>query len=417
MKRSLSRSPLLAVLIGALLVAGTAAAPALATSPVVSTKASSPSCGDMITVNTTLHSDLINCPGNGIVMGADNITLNLNGHTLAGVGVSSTCAPSQDCDAGVDNLAGHSGVMILGGTILGFRFGVRARGVHDNVVEDVSASHNARFGIFVQNSTETSIEGSSMSGNGISGLLLTDSQDSSLRSNSVTGSHGYGIFLRNVSDSLVHDNTLVGNDHGIGGEGLAHDSIRGNSISHSGGSSLDVGGTNNRIEHNRLSENGDGIVTPGDNNLISYNVISGTGFYGFPDAGGFGLILDGAKHTTVIGNSITGGRGPAIYVTSLDSPTPSRDNEISRNVANSRLDTGIIVDNGATGTVIERNRASGNGDDGIRVSVASTTLTGNIANNNNDLGIEAVPGVVDGGGNRAAGNGNPAQCLNIVCLP
>ena len=38
-----------------------------------------------------------------------------------------------------------------------------------------------------------------------------------------------------------------------------------------------------------------------------------------------------------------------------------------------------------------------------------------IANHNHDLGIEAVPGVIDGGGNHAAGNGNPAQCINIDC--
>jgi hypothetical protein len=39
----------------------------------------------------------------------------------------------------------------------------------------------------------------------------------------------------------------------------------------------------------------------------------------------------------------------------------------------------------------------------------------NTANRNHDLGIEAVPGVIDGGGNKASGNGNPAQCLNVVC--
>ena len=214
MKRNHSRSPVLAVVIGAVLLAGTTAVPALATSP-DSPTASAPSCGDTITVSTTLHSDLINCPGNGIVIGADNITLNLNGHFLTGAGVSSTCAPDKDCDTGVDNLAGHTGVIILGGTIQGFRFGVRARGVHDNLVRHVSASHNARFGIFVQNSTGTSIEESSMSDIGTLGLLLTDSQEASLRGNSVTGSHGYGVFLRNVSDSLVQDNTLDGNDHGI----------------------------------------------------------------------------------------------------------------------------------------------------------------------------------------------------------
>jgi hypothetical protein len=37
------------------------------------------------------------------------------------------------------------------------------------------------------------------------------------------------------------------------------------------------------------------------------------------------------------------------------------------------------------------------------------------ANANHDLGITAVRGVIDGGGNQASGNGNPAQCTNIAC--
>ena len=31
-------------------------------------------CGDTITTDTTLDSDLVNCPNNGIVIGADNIS-------------------------------------------------------------------------------------------------------------------------------------------------------------------------------------------------------------------------------------------------------------------------------------------------------------------------------------------------------
>ena len=48
--------------------------------------ASHVSCGDTITTDTTLDSDLVNCPNNGIVIGADNITLDLNGHTIDGDG-------------------------------------------------------------------------------------------------------------------------------------------------------------------------------------------------------------------------------------------------------------------------------------------------------------------------------------------
>jgi hypothetical protein len=49
------------------------------------------------------------------------------------------------------------------------------------------------------------------------------------------------------------------------------------------------------------------------------------------------------------------------------------------------------------------------------VESPSTTLTRNVAVHNGDLGIEAVPGVIDGDGNHATGNGNPLQCTNVDC--
>jgi hypothetical protein len=44
------------------------------------------SCCDTITTDTTLDSDLVNCPNDAIVIGADSITLDLNGHTIDGDG-------------------------------------------------------------------------------------------------------------------------------------------------------------------------------------------------------------------------------------------------------------------------------------------------------------------------------------------
>jgi hypothetical protein len=41
----------------------------------------------MVTTNTKLDRSLGNCPGSGIVIGADDITLNLAGHTIDGDGV------------------------------------------------------------------------------------------------------------------------------------------------------------------------------------------------------------------------------------------------------------------------------------------------------------------------------------------
>src|SRR2546423_11409696 len=41
----------------------------------------SPSCGSTLTTNTTLTADLV-CAGDGLIIGADGITLNLGGHTI-----------------------------------------------------------------------------------------------------------------------------------------------------------------------------------------------------------------------------------------------------------------------------------------------------------------------------------------------
>lgn len=45
------------------------------------------------------------------------------------------------------------------------------------------------------------------------------------------------------------------------------------------------------------------------------------------------------------------------------------------------------------------------------------TITANTARNNAAWGIFAAPGNVDGGGNKASGNGEAAQCFNVVCTP
>lgn len=60
-------------------------------------------------------------------------------------------------------------------------------------------------------------------------------------------------------------------------------------------------------------------------------------------------------------------------------------------------------------------------DDGLTVFAPQefspadgATVTSNVANRNADLGIEA-PGVVDGGGNHGARNGDPLECEGVSC--
>jgi large repetitive protein len=373
-------------------------------------------CGDTITTDTTLDSDLVNCPNNGIVIGANNITLDLNGHTIDGDGTPvDPCPEGEACDVGVANLAGYDRLTIVGGTVRQFSVGVLVTGgaAHTRL-HQLAVSDTTDYGIIVDGSTDSVIDKTSMSDPGVNGLVLLDSQHALVARNSVSGSTGYAMVLFGVDDSRIQHNRLDADQHGFILGDSARNLVRNNAVSDSGGGIEVVdGATANRVEHNRFNHTGDGIIV-GDasDNLIRHNLVTGAGG---GEAGGFGIILDGAVRTTVDRNSFTGGRGPAIFVTRLEAAAATRDTVISRNLVNRNLADGILVDNGATGTLVIRNLAIRNGDDGIDVDAPATTLTRNTANHNHDLGIEAVPGVIDGGGNHAAGNGNPAQCTNIDC--
>ena len=101
-------------------------------------------CGDTITADTTLHKNLVNCPNNGIEIGADNITLDLNGHTIDGDGTPSAgCDPATEfCDVGVVNF-GHDGVTVMHGSLRQFGGGVDFGEVRRNRLLGLSTPRNA----------------------------------------------------------------------------------------------------------------------------------------------------------------------------------------------------------------------------------------------------------------------------------
>jgi parallel beta-helix repeat protein len=373
------------------------------------------SCGATITTNTKLDSDLANCPNNGIVIGADNITLDLNGHTVGGDGVpAGSCLDEGICDLGISNIDGHAGVTIEGGAVRGFDEGIFVLGGSENRIRRLSLANNSTFGVIVGDSTGSRIDHNSSVG-AVAGVVMFDSNDGRIDHNTLAGTEGYAMPVFGSSHNRIEQNRLAGDQHGIlVAESSDDNEVRENRISNGG--SIEIGGSSdNRVEENVLTNPGDGILlADAERTRVSDNSVTDAGV-GIPDVGGFGMILDGADDSLVQRNAFTGGTGPAIFVTSLESQGTSDRNVISHNVANSRFSDGILVNGGATETLLERNTANGNGHDGLQVDAPGTTLTRNTANFNHELGIEAVPGVIDGGGNRARGNGNPLQCTNVTC--
>ena len=83
-------------------------------------------CGDVITQDTTLDSDLVDCPGDGVVIGASGITLDLAGHTIDGTGPGAGGHGVRN--AGADNVA------VTNGRIQQFQFGVSILSADGNLV-------------------------------------------------------------------------------------------------------------------------------------------------------------------------------------------------------------------------------------------------------------------------------------------
>ncbi|MCA1683547.1 MAG: right-handed parallel beta-helix repeat-containing protein, partial [Actinobacteria bacterium] len=178
-------------------------------------------CGAVITVTTTLSADVGPCVGDGLVIGADNITLNLNGHTISGAG------PGDGSNAGI-RLPNRRGVRIsgtAGSTVQGFSAGVAIIGG---------------------------------AGNRVSGLTIRDNVGP-ITDEAIFGD-GIGVFF-SASNTII-DNTITHNGiyDGIGILGLLSD--------------------NNRVLNNRISDTTDGGVATqaGTGNGVIVNAFLSTDF-------------------------------------------------------------------------------------------------------------------------------------------
>ncbi len=377
------------------------------------------SCGDTVTHDTTLHSDLSDCPGDGLVIGADNITLDLNGHTIDG---DATPAGGDDPDRGI-RLVGHHGVTIQNGTVQEFDRGVRLDGASGNRLRRLVVRRSGGRGIELTDGSDgNEIDANTSSGNGRTGIALVSSDDNVLERNTASGNANTGIAGFTATHNRVENNVIADNgDTGIFWTDGSNDSrIEANVISGNVVTAMEMDFSDrNLVTRNRVARNGDGLVVLGSNDdSVTGNLV--TDAIGCPDGCGYGIVVDGGANNVVAANAVARMLEDGIRLDAFEPDTPpASGNTIRGNLVRDAGRDGIAVATQGFGTVsgsvLEGNIAIGAGDDGIDVESAATTLTRNLAVRNGDLGIEAVIGVTDGGRNRAAGNHNPAQCTNVGC--
>jgi parallel beta-helix repeat protein len=381
-------------------------------------------CGSTLTRSTTLTEDLVRCPGTGLVIGADGITVDLAGHTISG-----TNAPDSE---GIAN-DGHAAVRVLRGRVTDFRLnGVGIRGAQGSVVRDLTIRRIGAAGL----------EGEPVS----AGILISDSPGSKVLENDVandlTAYQVDGVDVLNSQGSVVQRNRLSRNNWdglvliGSPGSRITANELdaNGNNGSEINGASDDVSVTANRADRNtnigivvgsasrvrvvgnRAKGNDTGFLFFDlHDSLISLNSASGNRD---------GLDLTGGQFGSD-GNRVIGNSASRNSATGIAIVEGANNNVLTGNVANANQGSvgegGGIVVVASSGNQLQANLANANLDSGIAVleetpgDTAGNSLTGNTANRNQNHGIDAVAGTIDGGGNRATGNAIPPQCQNVLC--
>ena len=85
----------------------------------------SPSCGQVITQNVILTSNLNCAESDGLIVGASDIVVDLNGHTISGPDVDSDTKTSSKVGIMIPNM---NNVVVQDGTIEGFQAGILMTG-------------------------------------------------------------------------------------------------------------------------------------------------------------------------------------------------------------------------------------------------------------------------------------------------
>jgi len=237
--------------------------------------AASDLCGTTIFADLKLDHDLT-CTGPGLIVGADGITINLNGHTITG--------PGSGVGISVPN---RTGVWIVGGTVRNFLAGVQLVnstaivvkenrftgnqdavfliGTNGSTIKENTAWQNTRVGVMlrpsgIRNSTQNVVAENTLTDNTNGIILVETPTGNTIKENRISGSSNAGLNVNGaVSGNVIKENAFIGNAAGIR-------------------LNAGVGGlfpNGNRFIENTISMNTCGVMGPAGDNTFKENVLEG----------------------------------------------------------------------------------------------------------------------------------------------
>jgi parallel beta-helix repeat protein len=174
------------------------------------------SCGQIVTEDVTLTSDLECGPGDGLIVGASGITINLNGYSITSSDEDGSEDPSMNYD-------GSSGILVANaddvdisglGEISGFDEGVTFMGSSGGQVADIQLANND-IGVLMSGSEGTEVSRNTMTNNGIA-LISDSSNHGAIAFNQVVANLEQGMLFLGSDINVVAANNMFGNgENGI----------------------------------------------------------------------------------------------------------------------------------------------------------------------------------------------------------
>lgn len=187
------------------------AAPSPTPSPTLAP--STATCGQVITRDFVLGNDL-ECPKDGLIVGANGITVDLGGRALKGPGMGGQTWPNPNLTSVGVKVEGRKNVTVKNGQVSAFATNVFVNNSSEVVLEGIE-SRRSRYGVYLL-STHRSIVRKSTTDANIYGLHLQRSNENQILDNQLVrqtynSPGGYGLYAFASRGNRVIGNTIEGN--------------------------------------------------------------------------------------------------------------------------------------------------------------------------------------------------------------
>ncbi len=321
-------------------------------------------CGDTVNVDWSMTGNL-NCSGNGLILGSDDVTIDCDGNTLDGTGNG----------YGID-INNFDNITIKNCNITGFDKGISAEYSSEIKIESSTVSKNVNTGIYMFKSSGNYINNCNVSDQtdiNADGISLSFVNHTTLTNNNIFNNpiSGYGLYLRGYNVTL-DSNNIYSNFYNMRLTNSEKITIRNNNITKAVIYNLKISSVNKTlIDNNNLSD-----TTSGNTFAISNSKYTNITGNTMNNAAAFGIESKSNTNLKVSNNEIKNSAAPGVYIISTNN------SEISLNYITQSSYAGMFIRDSYTNNITSNN-ITFSGANGLYIyeSIDQTINFNNISNN------------------------------------